>query len=164
MVVAGLPNCLAVINTNSQLANRFKAPVVMPRFDWANDAQRVQFAWIMSSFHAALEANFSLPDLAETEMAYRFHHASGGAIGNVARVLQSAVRQAGAEGSVKLTLETFHQAFADTVFHTSLENPFTREFCAQPDTAALAKVRDTFEGTLNASGGSATQRRRKRAA
>ena len=89
MVVAGLPNCLAVVRSNPQLANRFSAPVTMPRFDWNDEAQRLQFMWIMSSFEATIGTHFTLPSLADTEMAYRFHHASGGAIAAVIRLTEA---------------------------------------------------------------------------
>ena len=34
LVVAGLPSCQTVIDSNEQLAGRFHAPILMPRFSW----------------------------------------------------------------------------------------------------------------------------------
>ena len=57
LVVAGLPSCQTVIDSNEQLAGRFHAPILMPRFSWQDLEQREEFIGILQAFHQVLRPN-----------------------------------------------------------------------------------------------------------
>src|SRR5271167_1026830 len=62
LVVAGLPSCQTVIDSNEQLAGRFHAPILMPRFSWQDVEQREEFIGILQAFHQVLSQHFQTPE------------------------------------------------------------------------------------------------------
>lgn len=144
IVVAGLPNCIDVLRANEQLAGRFMAKVVMPRFVWSNDDHREEFTAILSAFHQQLTLHFDLPDLSSDEMAFRFVVATGGLIGLLTKVLKRSVWNAIDEKSHTITLENFAAALAlsiDTDFYNSVDlTPFSRTFSCNPTADLLERI------------------------
>src|SRR5271166_4034799 len=78
LVVAGLPSCQTVIDSNEQLAGRFHAPILMPRFSWQDVEQREEFIGILQAFHQVLSQHFQTPEFQREAMAFRFYCATGG--------------------------------------------------------------------------------------
>ena len=91
LVVAGLPTCQAVIETNEQLGGRFLAPIQMPRFSWENVQHRREFRSILRSFDDELGKAYEIPKLYLDEMAFRFWCATGGLFGYLVKLLRSVV-------------------------------------------------------------------------
>lgn len=137
IVVAGLPTCLDVIVRNEQLDGRFMAPIVMPRFTWEKLDDREEFIAILAEFHASMSPHFDLPNFSNDEMAFRFHCASGGLIGYVAKMLRIAVWQAIDENNKTIQLAELAKAQAMAVNLGKLENPFNPSFSAIPTPAKL---------------------------
>lgn len=54
LVVVGLPNCQAVIDQSEQLSGRFLHPIKLPRFDWADEKSREEFAGILGAFFESI--------------------------------------------------------------------------------------------------------------
>lgn len=144
IVVAGLPNCIDVLRANEQLAGRFMAKVVMPRFVWSNDDHREEFKAILAAFHEQMTLHFDLPDLSSDEMAFRFVVATGGLIGLLTKVLKRAVSNAVKQKSHTITLEDFAAALArsiDTDFYNTVDlAPFSRTFSCKPTADLFGRI------------------------
>jgi hypothetical protein len=130
LVVAGLPSCTAVISQNEQLSGRFSGAVMMPRFDWENPEQRIEFIGIMESFQEMLP-DYQFPALESEEMAFRFYCASGGLVGYIAKILRKAIWDAISQKRKVITLENLASAFAESVWQNpslTVMNPFSDKF------------------------------------
>lgn len=144
LIVAGLPDCMAVINQNDQLRGRFLAPIKMPRFDWQKEEDRDEFAACLESFQNALP-RFDLPELASESMAFRCYCATGGLIGYVAKILHQACINAqmdnsAHDGKLVITMADLGRAYAEAVWCdsiTPLMNPYATDFDATPVQALL---------------------------
>lgn len=149
LIVAGLPDCMAVINQNQQLRGRFLAPIHMPRFDWNNDDAQSEFIACLESFQAGL-SRYDLPDLSSDEMAFRFYCATGGLIGYLAKILHQACLNAQTNGKLSITLEDLAEAYAESVWvdeATFIENPFSEGFDTNPTKDSLETAK--LIGTAN---------------
>jgi hypothetical protein len=113
LIVSGLPSCRRVIDQNEQLAGRFLAPMIMPRFTWTDDNLQEEFLAILSAFHESMSKHFSMPDMGSEEMGLRIYCATGGLMGYVARLLRQVVWNALSENSRQITLENFEKANGD---------------------------------------------------
>jgi hypothetical protein len=142
LIVAGLPNCMAVINQNEQLRGRFLAPIRMPRFAWDDDCSQEEFIACLESFQKGLE-RYDLPALDSDEMAFRFYCATGGLIGYVAKILHQACLNAQMDGKLTITLDDLARAYEESVWideMTSIMNPFWEEFEINPTAYLLEAV------------------------
>src|SRR5271165_2731655 len=119
LVVAGLPSCQTVIDSNEQLAGRFHAPILMPRFSWQDLEQR-------------------------EEMAFRFYCATGGLIGYLTKILRRSVWHAVAAEKREITLEDLCDAHEKAVWcgrvPQPLPRPFARSFKLIPTVDLLREV------------------------
>lgn len=144
VVVAGLPSCRGVLEQNSQLDGRFMAPVVMPRFDWANGEHRDEFVAILGAFEESIAKHFELPNLTSDEMAFRVYCATGGLIGYLAKILRTSVWNAvdGKQHSIDLTaLRVAHLTSVGSPGSVSnLIDPFSSSFEICPSTDLLQRV------------------------
>jgi len=141
VVVAGLPICLDVLRGNEQLAGRFMAPVFLPRFDWLNDDLREEFQAILTTFHEEIAKHFDTPDFSTDEMAFRFHCASGGLIGYLAKILRTAIWMAVDQDRKSISLDDLNIALVMSVdkefFKSPDLRPFTKDFSTNPTTVYL---------------------------
>jgi hypothetical protein len=132
LVVAGIPTCREVINCNEQLAGRFNAPILMPRFNWGVEENREEFMAIMGAFHSSLSQHFELPELDTEEMSFRFWMATGGLIGYLTHLLRKAVRNAIDNNSRDIGMEQFAIARQQALWQANPDNliinPFDRAF------------------------------------
>jgi hypothetical protein len=134
LIVAGLPDCMAVINQNQQLRGRFLAPIRMPRFDWNNIDSLNEFIACLESFQKGLD-RYDLPDLTSEEMAFRFYCATGGLIGYLAKILHQVCLNAQVGNKLSITLEDIAKAYEESVWVdelTPIMNPFWSEFETEP--------------------------------
>ncbi len=134
LIVAGLPDCMAVINQNQQLRGRFMAPIHMPRFDWNDDDERGEFIACLESFQQAL-SRYEFPDLTSDEMAFRFYCATGGLIGYLAKILHQACLNAQMDDKLIITLADLAQAYEESVWVDGvvfMQNPFGKDFNTTP--------------------------------
>ncbi len=145
LVVSGLPTCNAVIEQNEQLAGRFVAPVLMPRFDWTLASHREEFTTIVGAFHDSMQTYFDLPNLASDEMAFRCYCGTGGLVGYLAKFLRQAVWNALDSGTTRITLADLQTAHDQAVWHRSglvgVARPFAAKFDAIPTPELLERVR-----------------------
>lgn len=142
LVVSGLPNTTEVIESNSQLKNRFSGQVILPRFDWSVEDERDEFRWILSCFYEVLKEHIDLPELHEPLVAFRFYVATGGAIGLIAKILREDVRHACETRRSKTTLSDYARAFEVSNWNGHKNNPFQPSLSLQPNpqTLAIAKA------------------------
>lgn len=117
VVAAGLSQSSSVIESNSQLRERFDAPLRMDTFDWRNATSRLQFKAILAAFQGQM-APFELPCLSDDGMALRMFLATAGRIGMVAKILDCGVRNAIEEGSTKIDLHGLKEAFNEAVWYS----------------------------------------------
>lgn len=134
LIVAGLPDCMAVINQNQQLRGRFMAPIHMPRFDWSDEDARGEFIACLESFQQALD-RYEFPDLTSDEMAFRFYCATGGLIGYIAKILHQACLNAQVDDKLIITMADLAQAYEESVWVDGvvfMQNPFDKNFDTTP--------------------------------
>jgi Bacterial TniB protein len=142
LIVSGLPECTVVIKQNRQLAGRFRAPIVMPRFSWQNQEERKEFIACLEAFHDVINPHIFLPLLHSPEWAFRCYCATGGLIGYLKKFLAEVVIHGDMTKKASLTLEDFDVAYKNYLYsEEELKNvtirPFTSEFNATPSVAAL---------------------------
>lgn len=146
VAVSGLESCLAVLEQNEQLAGRFLAPVVMPRFDWANDDHRAEFVAILATFYRSIVLHFDIPNIAEEEMAFRCYCATGGLIGYLSKFLRQAVWNAIDSRKKIITLSDLRTAHKDSVWNRETTpgslSPFSDRFEVTFSDELLAKARE----------------------
>ncbi|QWE22984.1 TniB family NTP-binding protein [Polynucleobacter sp. AP-Jannik-300A-C4] len=144
LVVAGLPTCKAVLDQNEQLAGRFFAPIVLPRFDWGDIDQREEFVGILGAFHKSISSHFDIPPLDSNEMAFRCYCATGGLIGYLSKLLRHAVWEALDTNKKIITIEDLKIAYEASIWRDEqiLSNfdPFSRNFIQAQPNEVLAKV------------------------
>lgn len=159
LIVAGLPDCMAVINQNQQLRGRFLAPIYMPRFDWTNVDAQGEFIACLESFQLGLK-RYQFPDLTSDEMAFRFYCATGGLIGYLAKILHQACLNAQVENKLTINLTDLARAYDESVWMDTAitENPFSKTFKTTPNIASLNAARqigtasyEEFESSLTRS-------------
>ncbi|WP_047554078.1 TniB family NTP-binding protein [Methylotenera sp. G11] len=134
LIVAGLPDCMAVINQNQQLRGRFMAPIHMPRFDWNDEDAQAEFIACLESFQQAL-SRYELPDLTSDEMAFRFYCATGGLIGYLAKILHQACLSAQVNNTFSISLADLARAYEESVWMDGvvfIQNPFGEDFDTTP--------------------------------
>jgi DNA transposition AAA+ family ATPase len=132
LVVAGLPTCMAVIDSNCQLARRFLTPVQLPRFRWDDISDRTQLKSILKGFHTQINKSYEVPQLYTDDMAFRFYLATGGLMGYLSKLLREALRTADIEKRTTISFNDFNVAHKDTVWslhrNMALPRPFDRNF------------------------------------
>ena len=133
LIVAGLPYCTHVIETNTQLKRRFQRSAIMPRFDWSNSEHQVEFCSILGTMQSQL-IPFEFPDLSSIDMAFRIYCATGGIIGRVANLLTETITNAIYEDKIKITLSALRKAdeFASYDKPFDMESPFSKKFNILP--------------------------------
>lgn len=145
LVVGGLPRCLDVIHQNAQLAGRFLAPVIMPRFDWRQANDREEFLGITGAFGTALSRHFDLPALDSEEMGFRLYCATGGLMGYLTKLLRQATWNAIDLQDPRIRLEDLNRAYLQAIACEAQvpthSRPFGATFQATADEHTLAAVR-----------------------
>lgn len=144
VVLVGLEQLVSIFQQDPQIRGRFKPPVVLPRFNWADAHDRDEFIKILYGFDQAMRAHFDLPSLVTPEMAWHCYGTCGGLMRPLWVTLRAAVHKACARGSKVLRLEDFAEASREEVFDvedlTGMPRPFTREFNPIPTIEILAEV------------------------
>lgn len=139
LIVAGLPDCMAVINQNQQLRGRFMAPIHMPRFDWNDEDAQEEFIACLESFQKGL-IRYDFPNLASADMAFRFYCATGGLIGYLAKILHQACLNAQMDNKLSISLEDLAKAYEESVWVDEvvfIQNPFGQDFDTTPSLYSL---------------------------
>jgi len=144
LILSGLPSCKSVLNQNEQLAGRFVAAVVLPRFNWNEISSRQEFVGVMGAYDKSIRRFFDIPELFQDDMAFRFYCATGGLIGYLAQLLRQAVWDAVDDQRVTISLSDLSVAYETAIWGegdaSKGVNPFTKEFKSVPTIDLLAKV------------------------
>lgn len=132
IVVAGLDRCLEVLRQNEQLRRRFGATLRVSAFRWDVKEERTTFRAFLRAVQEQLP-EFEMPNLADTDLAFRMHYASYGLIGYTMKIIRGAARIAGSHPRRQVTLRTLSQAYAEYVWseRPGDPNPFTENFDAE---------------------------------
>jgi histone H3/H4 len=123
LVVAGLPDCTALINQNEQLRRLFLNPVRLPRFSWRDPSSRREFRTILREFHKEMSKKYEMLPLHSEEMAFRVYCATGGLIGYVAKLLRQAERNAVTAKRKTISLEDLEAARLQAVYSCDVSEP-----------------------------------------
>ena len=146
LIVSGLPSCMAVLEQNEQLAGRFSAPVVMPRFDWANAQHREEFVGILGAFQNSIGQHFDIPRLDQEEMAFRCYCATGGLIGYLSKFLRQVVWNAVDSKKKVITLNDLRLAHKISIWDREIAsksiNPFAKQFSSTYSEELLIGARE----------------------
>ena len=128
VVVSGLPEARLALDMNVQLARRFSANIMMPRFDWNNVKDRQEFKGILHAFQVGLN-EIDFPSLHSDDMSFRFYIGTGGLISNIKKILQEALYRSLSDNRKFVTMEDLAETWELTMKHPSHEtfNPFLRD-------------------------------------
>lgn len=143
LIVSGLPSCRQVIDQNEQLAGRFLAPLLLPRFNWTDDDLRDEFLAILAAFHEALSSHFDMPVLDSEEIGFRMYCATGGLMGHITRLLRQLVWNAIDDGKNKLALADFDRAHNGCHWppeESPLLDAFSSKFDPRPTESLLSRA------------------------
>lgn len=141
IVVTGLPYAEALLNQNEQLRGRFNRTLHLPRFEWKDEKSRGEFLGLLDGFEELLSERFSLPNISNVELAYRFYLASGGLTGYVFNILRQAAWSVIDDSRNIIMLEDIDQAYKNVVSQMDQHDisPFSRGFNLI-DASALKKA------------------------
>lgn len=112
ILLVGLDNLHAIFDGNPQLKRRTKSRITIPAFDWKKAEQRNEFRAILREFDEVLPFK-RRSGLDDPELAARLNYASGGVIGQVARILIDASEIGLAQGAQSLTRKALAEAYND---------------------------------------------------
>lgn len=134
LIVAGIEYARKVIDANPQLAGRARNPVVIKRFDWRNQLDRLEFIAITTAFAKTLSP-LRLPDFGDEDWGFRWYCATGGLVGYIAKIFKEILDNAEEENATVITMNDLHIAH-ETTFkkEDSIGTlwPFTSEFNPVP--------------------------------
>ncbi len=139
IVVLGLQRCLEVLKQNEQLQRRFGATLRVGAFRWEDKHDRTTYRAFLRAVQEQLP-EYSMPPLADLDMAFRMHYGSFGLIGYTMKIIRGAARIARSHPRWEITLRTLAQSFREHVWIERLSdlNPFTENF--DPDNIAPLKL------------------------
>ena len=126
-VIAGLPYGNSVLAQNEQLRGRIPNNIVMPRFDWKGETSRGEFLGVLDGFTEVMRERFTLPDLGEENMGYRFFLATGGITGYIFNIIRQAAWNVVDQDRTDIKLEDLREAYLQAI-HTldhQAVNPFS---------------------------------------
>ncbi len=129
-VIISLPYGQKVLVQNEQLRGRFNSPMIMPRFDWADDYFRAEFLGLLEGFTDMMRERFDVPDFHSEELAYRFYLASGGLTGYVFNILQETARDVIRRSSNVITMSDLDRNYLKTISEVDRHevSPFSTHF------------------------------------
>lgn len=145
IVLAGLPETKAILETNKQLARRCCGVLDLSPFDWDKEEEQLKFRGLLRFFEHELPFVFE-PALSSFEMASRIHYATGGLIGEVARLLQIACLDAAEAGLRRVSMAMLAEAYSSVALTgEAAANPFlfdiSRSAAAAPRDARGTRLR-----------------------
>ncbi len=145
LVVAGLPSCVQVMETNTQLKRRFQAPLHLPKFDWDNRHHRKEFRGILAVLQKECRP-LQLPDLTTEDTAFRVYIATGGVIGRVSNLLLEVINLAIESRHVEVTMHDLRIAATLASFDLAfgITDPFGIDLNTIPDKPSKTKDSDRF--------------------
>ncbi len=142
LVVTGLPYCIHVIQTNSQLKRRIQKPILLPRFDWMIDSHREQFIAIIDAMRESM-TGMEFPDLTDEGMAFRFYCATGGLIGRLANLFIEVAQNAFDNKKWGITLPALKKAANDASYDllNDMINPFDKKASTEATDEIISMVK-----------------------
>ncbi len=143
LVAVGLPAAASVVHNHTQLIGRFDDELRMPLFDWQDDASAKQFRGILHQFQEEMHP-FELPPLGSKEMGVRMYLASAGRIGQVARILDRAVRDAIRHGRVEIRMDDLAVAYKRAIWSARLFPLEAGPFGATLEQLGMKGIQDTI--------------------
>jgi Bacterial TniB protein len=132
LVVAGLPECTAVIAQNHQLSRRFRAPQVLPQFLWTDATGRREFQACVKCFEKVIQPYLPIPQLLERDWNFRIWCATGGLMGYLKSFLTELLMYASETGKTHLVMGDFDTAHSRYLYSyatgTETLRPFSSNF------------------------------------
>lgn len=126
IVLIGMPSSITILEANPQLRRRFAAREKFEPFGWESSAQISEFRKLLKVIEDCLPLDES-SNLADTDMAYRFHCASGGFINSVMKLIRYGTGKAIKDRADRLTPDILAVAYDKCLAADmpDIKNPFT---------------------------------------
>jgi len=140
ILLVGLPEAARIFTRKLDLVRRGGGVIPMEPYDWNKESDRRVFRMFLHKFDQAM-GHAELSGLSDERMALRFYNFSGGLIGLVVRILETANDIAWATGMEKVTLDLLART-ADgyrQAGQTTWVNPF-RARTLEPTQPGVASV------------------------
>lgn len=132
LVVAGLPECTAVIAQNHQLSRRFRAPQILPQMLWDNAAGRSEFKACVKCFEKVISPHLTIQQLLDQDWNLRIWCATGGLMGHLKNFLSELLMHAFETGAKRLVMKDFDIAHSRYLYSYAdgggCLRPFTPSF------------------------------------
>ncbi len=112
ILLVGIERVRVVLDTNEQLQGRCWTRQVLAPFGWNGAQEQASFRKLLAGFGGLLETPTAQP-LESPEMAEAMHRATGGAIGEVALLLEKACDLAARRRQARITLDLLADAYDD---------------------------------------------------
>ncbi|MGH8493107.1 MAG: TniB family NTP-binding protein [Moraxellaceae bacterium] len=128
-VVFGLPQAAEILRSNEQLRRRFSASVTLVPWSMSSESDMKEFRGVIK----ILEKSADLPassELYENDLYKRLYFASGGKIGYLSKLIDSATYIALQDGDSHIERSHLHKAFQKSVWADAPKNlnPFDDDF------------------------------------
>lgn len=132
-VLAGIVRSRALLETNEQLADRFRETLELHPLSVEDDARTAEFAAVMGAFASLLE-DLECIDLRSPEVLSILAFATAGRLRNIRRLLVRAVELAAQRPQPAIDLHVLEQAFLEVIFKKARpdQNPFNSKFRGTP--------------------------------
>ena len=146
LLIVGTDKAKRLITANAELERRVISAQELKPFSWDAQDDRDIFIGLLMEFDERLAKPLGmLSNLDDKETALRIHVATGGLVGQLARLLENAgviaIREGGGCVKQRLTLEHLARAFEKTAIDKEAANPFR-----VPDPLALiTRNTDAFQ-------------------
>lgn len=125
IALVGLPSSIRVLRENEQLSQRFATRRTLEPFKWETLEEQREFRRFLANVDKALPLA-ERSNLADIEMAFRLHRASGGIVRRVMRIIRRAARLAVQQDATRVTMEILAKTFSvvDEISPQVPQNPF----------------------------------------
>ncbi len=112
ILLVGIERVRVVLDTNEQLQGRCWTRPVLAPFGWSGAQEQASFRKLLAGFGSLLKTPTAQP-LDSPEVAEAMHRATGGAIGEVALLLEKACDLAARRKQARITLDLLADAYDD---------------------------------------------------
>jgi len=127
ILLVGIERARVVLDTNPQLQGRCWSRPVLSPFGWSSAQEQGSFRKLLNGFGNLLKMPMAQP-LDSPEVAEAMHRATGGAIGDVALLLEKVLAVAAARNQSRITLDLLADAYDDWIGEKGVKsrqpNPF----------------------------------------
>jgi len=128
VVLFGLPRAISALYSNEQLRRRFSSPYYLKEFSLGTEEEQALFRALLKGFQERCDLEWML-DLADPDVAMRFHFATNGLVDYVAKILDDLIARRDHYSDQGVGYVHLQDAFKAQIWADapSLLNPFNPE-------------------------------------